>query len=288
VEPLVRIICAMTLCALVGIAQAESLREPMVEQLVTVPFKPSGVFAMLEQQVGEVKKIQSEAIIPAISGKDKAYEIFLGAPISPNVQGSVMLNYTFFLKGADGSFAATPVKQAERSELVENGLSLEELEMEEKRLRNRSASVSEENSRLSDSLQDLRQRASQIAGVEDIVDIKMELARLQGFGEQASAESGRLRALLDYGRKYKDASDINRLRYELTLHLQEAAKKTAVADRLNSRRKQAAKSSLEQKLALVGETRGYDAQALAKELLKLRAQIKELEQRSVPAQSDDF
>ena len=70
--------------------------------------------------------------------------------------------------------------------------------------------------------------------------------------------------------------------------LKAAAQATAMADRLQARKKQAAVSQLNQKLALIKQTSGDDPAQLAKQVLKVRAQRRALEQKlGIGAVSND-
>ena len=128
-------------------------------------------------------------------------------------------------------------------------------------------------------LSQLREQASKIAEVDEIIDLKSELTNVRGFDEQKSAEIERLRTLVAEGRDAADPKNLVSIRATLAENLAGIAKVTALSDRLSGRRREAAAASYRRKINLVRESEGIDPELLAQEALDLRRRRKELEAR---------
>ena len=125
----------------------------------------------------------------------------------------------------------------------------------------------------------MRDRASRIAGVDEIVDLKLQIGALEGGGEGNQEEQERLRSLIARAREFTDSPESDARRRELQTQLEETAKATAMADRLNARRREAARETLNRQLALIREMRSLSRAELAQSVLQLRARRRGLERR---------
>ncbi len=261
----------------------EPLEVAIIDQVIAVPFQPTRAFLLVEESLGQVRRLPAQVISgnrpeALLLGKDR---YLAGAAISRTLLNQLpeRLGFVFFLIGADSVVATTPVRYIDKESIVENS---KRVELLEDRLQSFQAKLHLEEQKLQmleHEMRPLREEAAKIAGVDDIIDLKMELTRLKGFGEENVVEIERLKTLLELGRTMSDPPDIYQRKQKLSEHLREAAKATAMADRLNERRRAAAVSSLEKKIAMVRETKNYDREALAKQVLFLRAKRKQLEAR---------
>ena len=129
--------------------------------------------------------------------------------------------------------------------------------------------------KLGDDLESLKQEASEIAGVEKIVDLKMELTSLQNFNTESDAEQKRLEALIAFGRSQPDEADLAALRKDLGAQLKQTARKTATADRLAARKKKAALSKLKSKIATVRSVRGKDVNLIKRQIAAAKRKKRE-------------
>ena len=149
-----------------------------------------------------------------------------------------------------------------------------------------------EHEALQADLSDLRRQASQISEINDIVNLKMRLNSLQSAFAAKERQAERLRRLIDRGRQIEDPEGIDDRRLELSAALTEAAKVTAIADRLAKRQQDAARQTFLRKISVVQELDESNPEDLAREVLQLRKQRRELENRLgiTPAdgRNDDF
>ena len=268
----------------------------MVDQLVSVAFDPIGAYLLVERGVGAVARIRAEYIPYFVTARldddgagppspppefrpDEPRKVVVGAavPIEIVNQSEGRFHSSFFLTGPKATFAATPIKRTSKRELDADDMTVQAMSREIEKIEEDFSRRKKELGAIEESLSLLRTKASAIAGVDEIVDLKMELSKLKGYGQEKSAETERLKALIETGRRQKETRDLDPLKSELTIHLRDVAGKTANADRLEQRKQDSARTSLNQKMELVRETEGEDAEALAREMVKLRAQRKELE-----------
>jgi len=190
------------------------------------------------------------------------------------------VSYTFFLLGSDGTFAATPVKTLSSEVFHKAGQTEAELRTGMEGFSKRLALLRAEYQSADHRLNELRDRASVLANVDEIIELKLRLAKLQNTDQDNSAERERLKTLIELGRQQEDPPEVYELLQELSLHLSETAKATAMADRLNSRRREVARVNLNDRLALIREMKSVDSEALGKEILALRTKRKKLESQA--------
>jgi len=264
----------------------------VLEQVVSVPFLPKRAFVLLD--LGRNSPLQYPAhLVVREQKQDGELEILAAGRIPAVMRASDdLVRYSFFLLGADGTFAAIPVREVSKDRLRAATRTETDLLQSMDELGQRLTLLRTEYEGVDHKLNQLRERASVLANVDEIVELKMKLSKLQSSGEDNSSERERLRTLIELGRQLGEPADIYSLLQELSLHLSETAKATALADRLNSRRREVAKASLNDRLALVKEMKNVDAEALGKEILVLRAKRKKLESQrqapSGPIEEDQF
>lgn len=290
---LARYCCSLALlgCAVLApevlSAQTEGGQYGILDQAIAPEFAPQGGFVLYSPVVGVVRE-QLAAVIP--NGGGEGERQFLAGAAVPLTGLSEDLSFTFFLRGESGEFLASAVRTWSENTVKKNTSPLERLSSDARQMAEGVAASERELLEVDSSLKALRERASAVAGVDEIVDLKMELARLKGFGDARDQEQQRLRELIERGRTTPDPTDVDERRQELSRHLQDAARVTATAARLSARRKEAAKTTIEQKIALIKEMSGQNPEALAQELLRLRERRKALEAQLQPqsAPSDEF
>ncbi|MCB0323311.1 MAG: hypothetical protein KDD69_07035 [Bdellovibrionales bacterium] len=255
----------------------------IIDQLVSYEFDPVTVLVLRESASGRVEQFRAEAValdsVQAAEPTARSYLVGAPVPLVQSDSDQSNFHFTFFAASRDAAFAATAVKGWTRAELVENSPDAPELkrriaaiEQELKILRVRAIDLEEQ-------LAELRGKAAKIANIEAIIELKAKIATRQSREEDLTEEMERLRALIETGRQLEDPPQVDEWRHELSEHLREAAKVTAVADRLNRRKREAALQSFLQKLNLVKEMQQADPEALAQEILALRKERRELERR---------
>lgn len=264
----------------------------IVEQIVTTTFKPLTVFVLKETNLGEVKQFHAEAVrfTQQKDQQNDAEEIIVGAPVS--VQDSALrestFHFTFFIAGEDSAFAATEIKKWSEEDLKNSSVSLAQLslgisELDEELKKKRVQSIDSQGK-----LAELRNKAYEIAQVNDIIKLKLELEHLGREKDRLATEAERLKALIEIGREQEDPQGVDEYRQQLALHLKEAAQVTALADRLNRRKREAALQNFKTKLKLVKEMDATNPQTLAQEILRLRKKRRELENRLGITSPDTF
>jgi hypothetical protein len=268
----------------------------IIDQIINVTFEPFAVFLLQETGLGYVRQYQAAAVELIASGAQSAgsRQLIVGAPVVMEGQGNHdnILHFTFFMAGQNAAFAATEVKNWSVEQLRNGTINLHDLLGEIAQLENILRVKRVENLNLEESLASLRKQASEIAEIGQIVKLKMELKTLSNAYKEKEEEAERLRSQIDLGRQVQDPEGIDQYRLELSLHLQEAAKVTAIADRLSKRQQEAARQNFMRKIGMVKEMDTSDPRELAKEVLQLRKQRRELENRlgitSTDAYSDEF
>ena len=254
----------------------------ILEQTISVPFEPVSLYALQEIAIGEIRQYRAVAAQlgdPAEAAQ--SVQLTVGAPVAKNADADEegLFHFTFFLTDLNGQFAATEVKGWSWKRLAENTLPGTLLE------RNGAAYAQEitmqqaKNSEMEKQLSVMREQASKIAEVDEIIDLKSELTNVRGFDEQKSAEIERLHTLVAEGRDAADPKNLVSIRATLAENLAGIAKVTALSDRLSGRRREAAAASYRRKINLVRESEGIDPELLAQEALDLRRRRKELEAR---------
>ena len=255
----------------------------LIDQIVRAPFTPRSTFALVEEEPGKLHQYPAEVVDlrETMTGAVLSRELLAGvALVLPQIRPREhKLSATFFLAGDKSEFAATSVKRWSQEALSENSIDIEELQDGLGRIKEQIEKKRAELASLQESLRPLREKASRIASVDEIIDLKMELESLKGFSQEKMDEVERLNRLVENARRLPDPERIDERRHELSLHLREAARATSMADRLNDRRKRASVVAFHDKLRKVKETANVDAEVLAREVLRLRAQRKELEER---------
>lgn len=280
---LLRMVSFAAMCLVAaGAVRADSEPITIISQTISAEFFPIEAFVLLESSEGEVRQYPAEAVLrsPSVSRGDKT-RLFVGAAVPRSVlpPGERSPHYTFFLIGEESKFAATAVQQwsSEGTEQELNSIGALEDRVKQDLAEVRMMEV--EIKEVSEKLETLREEASRAAAVDEIVDLKMQIAVFEGGGEDNAEERQRLADLVALGRRMEEPEAINDQLKELSEQLMQTAQATAMADQLNNRRKEAAKASLARKLNLIREMKNIDETLLARNVLALRERRRQLESR---------
>lgn len=267
----------------------------IIDQVVTLAFEPYSMLVLQETAPGVVEQYRAAAVQLDRSRDDDSSgrRFIIGAPVPLSAASrAARRNFTFFLAGRDSSFAATEVKTWDAPTLRENSPTAAEMQQQIQDLHAELKVYRVKALSLEERLNQLRSEASAIANINAIIELKSRIAALQASESEKEEQSRRLQVLIERGRALLDLEEVDALRHELSLHLKEAAKVTAAADRLNRRKNEAAMQSFMQKLNIVKEMERTDAKELAQEVLELRRKRREYENRlgitSSDAGSDQF
>lgn len=267
-ESSIRLVLIAILLGLPTLVRAEdatmassSGSQGIFDQRIRVSFQPAGSFLLSSAEPGVVTSWDSVVI-------EGDGEYLVGS--HAREAGSLA---TFFIRGKDSLFAATPVRRVSTIDRRDRG-SIERTVQELERERadhERVIGFAEIR------LRELRVQAMQLAGVDELIQIQTELNRLQTADEHRQVEEERLKQLVKLGRSLKDPEKIDQLRQSLSENLRDTAQATALAERLKSRKKQTAQENFQEKLALIKEMSKYSREELAREILTLRSKRRELE-----------
>ncbi len=255
----------------------------IADEVVNLDFEPKRALILEEADSGKVAQYPAVAV-PFAGVKSRGNELIVGAAVP--VIHAAALKYTFFLAGKEGQFAATEVREMTSAKLTENSVTIAGLNSETQALRDELKVKRVQLISLDEKLSDLREKASKVANIDEIIDLRVKVRDLKAAEEKNNAETERLQALLETGRQQKDSAEIDSARREIAVHLQEAAKVTALADRLEEGRKDSASQSFAQKLELVREMDEIDPKELASQVLQVRKHRRELENRLGITSSD--
>ncbi|MFN8389990.1 MAG: hypothetical protein U0136_06845 [Bdellovibrionota bacterium] len=270
--------------ARIDTAAAQQPSSGIIEQTIAVPFRPVTVYALVSGADGSIQQYHAVAVpmAPGATEVEVGQTVTVGAVVPlPNTSAALegSFSFTFFLVNLNGEFAATEVQSWTYKMLAANNRSISELDQDRAQIEHDIPLQREENNKLEARLTQVREQASKIAGVDDILDLKTELANLKDFDEKKFSDLERLHALYKAGSTVPDPKDVQDLRVKLLNQLRLAAQVTAEADRLGMSRQESALAEYKRKVDLVKSTAGEDPQALAKQILQLRKQRRELEGR---------
>lgn len=261
----------------------EAPRAGILDQVFSVPFEPKQVFLVKEYPGALVRMFGAECLgVRTDSGEQaEGSQVLCAAMVALNDADEVSkeYRYSFVVKGRPGEIFGSEVSKVSDKEIVENTRTPEEYALRKTRLEEKIVKEQAAMAQLGLELKILRVKASQVAGVSDIVNVREELSSISSGGERMAQEKRRLESLVSRAQELPDPEDINIRRKALSLDLKEAAKVTAMADRLNRRRKEAAAGSLSDKLAMIKEAESVDIEALGQEVVRLREKRKQLEAR---------
>lgn len=268
----------------------------VIDQVTTAGFLPVSLFILEESPGGSIRQFRADFVPYESDKQDSAtsLRLLVGAvvPIPQGSSANSVIRHTFFLASKDSSFAATEVKKWTIGELIQNSVSEKVLQEQTRNEQQTARGLRNESLLLTQKLAKLREDAVGIVDLDEIVSARIQKRALEQEIQKNSHEVERLDHLVEYGRELEDPDWIDDYRQQLTIHLQEAAKVTAVADRLDQRRREAAVQRFLQKVSLVEGMGNADPRALAQEVLQLRRKRRELENRlgitSADAPSDQF
>lgn len=254
----------------------------VIDQVVTVPFVPTAVVALVEIRQGLVETFPA-AIVPYVerSGMITTGEQVFAAARIPleRLKRTEVFHFSFFIMGGGGAFAATPVKRWNKQMLAENSKTLELLQKEAETIERKLSVQQIEINNLEEKYKEVRTRGFALTGIDQIVETQTNLDRVKRARDEKAAEVVRLTELIEAGREISEPEGVVVRRQQLLDELKQAAQVTAMADRLNSRRREAAVAAVQRKVAAIRESKSIDANSLAKEILTLRVRRKALESK---------
>ena len=255
----------------------------VVDSVVTLDIVPVRALLLQTPQIGVVQQYDGEfSYFSNPEAKETAqHQILTSARVLWNfgVDYKTSQRVVFLFYDSKGHFAATPVRNWSYEDAKQHTLTNREIESKIVNLHKDIEIAKSELASLETKLAELREQAATIAGVDKIVDLRVELAKLTAPEEEKEAEFDRLSSLVDAGYALKDPANTDELRAELNSQLVDMAKATVSADRLSRSKGQSAVERVRQKLRLIRDTKDIDADELARQVLDMRNRRREYESR---------
>ena len=261
----------------------------VVDQVVELPFVPQEVFLLISTR--KVRRFRGAVVsYTPIKQVPEGHQSFLAGgsfPFSASFTSPKGVYSSFVFIGPNKEIATSSAKYWSLNDLKQNSQTILSYSKNSKKLEHRIDTKVLELSALDRELQELRERASKLIDVDALVAAKMELEILRHQLEEKRNVVNRLLSVVEIARELPETPELYSLQRELQTQLKDAAKVSALADRLNTRRRQAAVASFKSKVALVRKMREYEPEALAKRVLELRNRRAKLERQLGIAPASD-
>jgi len=274
--------------------QQPALKAGHVDQVVKVDFNPTAIKFLWETKKGQVN-------INAAQVSSKSFPLFehytnneylVGSTITDRKSVQVIdpFHFTFLLSGDQSGFASSPVKSWSLATLSQNSRPLEFFSSEVRELKSTLLSKQQDEVSLLEELLKIEEKLQKEIDLQSLINGKLRIMRLQKALAQKESDKLRLKTLVQRGRAIKGDSEIESHRQELSIHLREIANATALADRMAKQKHQASVNMLQNKLKLIREAEHFNAEQLARQVLRLRAERKSLEaeMQIAPTAQDEF
>lgn len=274
-----------------GVVNDASLGETfaIVDQFISVSFEPVSVVLLLEREKGQVEQYKAIAVelAKSLKGSEQGLRTYIVGAAIPLANyadktinnGNLKISIAFFLASKEMEFAATEVKTWTLNELKRNSSSTNVLLRNTSELEKSLVSLKLDATEIEQKLNIVRQRVSQIADLDEIVKLKAQQSVIKEMKSEQDRDIKQLKQLIEDGRTLQDPEKIDQYRQELYADLEEAAKVSAIADRLSQRKRESAAQGFYKKLELVKQMDNANPEQLAHEIMRLREQKKALETR---------
>lgn len=267
----------------------------IIDEVVPVAFEPKDIFLLLAVQPNSIIAFPLHRAPQPLPRKSIAdpLEILVGTQFcDPRLMSpTVDFYYSVVALDGQGQFAATPVARMTGKELLENTKSVDTLQENIDAIKAQLSSADLAEAKIDPELAQLRMGISQLVKIDDLVQLRLMVSYLEADVAKKFEEIKRLQDLLAAGRAQGEEESYGDLRQDLSMRLRETAQVTAMADRLQNRKKRAAQTALEYKMNLIQTTQGVDPNSLAREVLRLRAERQNLERElgvAAPTENRDF
>lgn len=252
----------------------------IIEQTIAVGFKPTSTYALVAQKLSSnnwrlIKRIHG-TIIPSPEEEETLY-VAVVVPQEVFSEEDQELYYSFFLLSVDGEIAATEVKTITKEQLLNSFVPKEQLSLEIKQFEQQLPVLKTKNVISQNKLSQTKEKVSKIAEVDDLIDLKSELANLKEGDSDAASEVEVLKNL--YAENvYKPVSlEHLQMRMELEKQLKDILKSTTFQKKSSSNSPAEIISNFHRKIELAKSISNSNPEILAKEVLALRKKRLELE-----------
>jgi len=245
-------------------------------EYVQSSFKPKRIYALLFKASGELTQIRGYGL----SQPGSVTNFLVGSFVPQKLietNSTSRVAYTFFLVGTNTEFHATPVKLLSMAALQEQQIDLERLKADLRALIGQKDEIETEVKGLERELSSVRSQLMDQAGLDSLLQVKRETQAQEELTRILSEEAKALAARIEQARNLDEPKEYSDRLQSLSKDLEDTAKVTALADRLATRRKEAALESARRKLALVREMQDVDRERLAREVMNLRRKRRRLE-----------
>ena len=250
-----------------------------VAESIELTFKPTKSRVYIETGFRDVQAYPAETFV--VEERANRCDVVSGAVVDWNRfdMNGKSFSVAFVFEDDAGNFSSFPVKSVSNDDCLKKTVGTDSSRGQGEDLRQQVQSSEQSILLLERRGKDLRDKVSLIAEVDKIIQVRSEIAAAKARVSDLSIDKQRLQRLIAQSKTMPELEDVDILRRELSMHLQEAAKATATADRLNKRKKDVAMHEIQNNVALIKETNIDNPQDLARTALELRAERKRLEMR---------
>lgn len=271
-----------------NLAKAEDFG--IIEQTIAVGFKPASTYALVTQKpTGRNKQLVRRIHGSIIPSDNNSVHVAILVPNNIFNEEEQEIYYCFFLLSTDGEIAATEVKTTSKEQILNSFISKAKLLEEIKQYEEQLPVLKTKNVLSQTKLSQTKEKASKIAEVDDLVDLKSELENLKSGDSNAMFVMLFLKNLYAKNAFFQDTPEDMQMRMELDAQLREILKASLLNKKAESNSPADIIANFHKKIELVKSTENSNAELLAIEVLRLRKQRKELEaQLNTETTSKDF
>lgn len=260
-------------------------------QKVTMSAKPVVVTVELYSSGRGIERMEGTGYVLSSTGAE--IDIMLTAPIDlTGVNSEEKFLYSFSAVKPSGEVVHFPVRGAIYEEIRAEAVSItaldEKIKAATQELKREDRFAKSEDERL----ETLKTQALQMTGVDDLVELNTELDSLNDAPVLSDAELSRLNELYKVGSRSvadpitaESISDLNKQLFQIT-------RLTTDVDRAERSKMSRRHTDVEGRIQMIRESLSVNSEEIAREVVRLRARRKELEQQltgpvSVPPSATD-
>lgn len=252
----------------------------IIEQTIAVSFKPTSTYALVAQKLSAsnwrlIKRIHGTIV--ANPEDEGTLDVAVVVPQEVFSEEDQELYYSFFLISVDGEIAATEVKAITKEQLLNSFIPQEQLSLEIKQFEQQLPILKTKNVISQNKLNQTKEKVSKIAEVDDLIDLKSELASLKEGDSNAASEVEVLKNLYADNVYKPDSPEDLQMRMDLEKQLKEIIKSSTFQKKSTSNSPAEIISNFHKKIELAKSISYNNPEILAKEVLSLRRKRLELE-----------
>lgn len=254
----------------------------IIEQTISAGFKPASTYALVAQKLSSnnwrlIKRIHGTIIQG--TEDDSAVDVAVIVPKEVFSEEDQELYYSFFLLSLDGEISATEVKTITKEQLLNSFVPNEQLNQEITQFEQQLPILKTKNVISQNKLSQSKEKASKIAEVDDLVDLKSELESLKENDTDSVSEIQSLKNLYASNVYNPNTLEDTQLRMDLEKKLREVIQSTTFHKKTENNSPAEIIANFQKKIELVKSAEDTNPEVLAKEVLALRKKRLELESK---------